>query len=99
MQQWGREGTDFPVPSDLQGLNEELDKVLDEGVSPSKAIANLYQPERIPSPYGKTLKIDYDDSAGLLPNCIETLFGHGIYTRKQTMLFNTLLLVNEFYPS
>lgn len=99
VQQWGREGTDFPAPSDLQGLNEELDKVLDEGVSPSKAIANLYQPERIPSPYGKTLKIDYDDSAGLLPNCIETLFGHGIYTRKQTMLFNTLLLVNEFYPS
>lgn len=100
VQQWGCEGTDFPAPSDLQGLNGELDKFLDEGTKRSRAIARLHQPERSQSSFGKTIRIDYDDAAaGLLPNCIESLFGHGIYTRKQTMLFNTLLLVNEFYTS
>ncbi len=99
VQQWGGEGTDFPAPADLQGLNGELDKVLDDGSKRSKALARLHQCKRSQSAFGKTIKVDYDDAAGLLPNCIETLFGHGIYTRKQTMLFNTLLLVNEFYAS
>lgn len=32
-----------------------------------------------------------------IPHCINTLFGHGVYTRKKAMLFNTEHIVNNFY--
>jgi len=32
-----------------------------------------------------------------VPHCIKTLFGHGIYTRKKTMLLNTKHIVNNLY--
>ncbi len=32
-----------------------------------------------------------------IPHCVKTLFGHGIYTRKKTMLFNTDHIVKNLY--
>ena len=52
--------------------------------------------------------VDYQDQNGKhtmksflkfggIPHCIKTLFGHGIYTRKKTMLFNTDLVVSNLF--
>ncbi len=34
----------------------------------------------------------------VLPHCISTLFGHGVYTRYAVMLFNLRFIVEKFYP-
>ena len=60
----------------------------------------------------ETVLVDYqdqdsDDSTVLaslmdldiIPHCISTLFGHGIYTRHRAMLFNTRLVLRFFYPN
>jgi len=33
----------------------------------------------------------------VLPNCLGTLFGHGVYTTYEAMLFNARLLADHFY--
>ncbi len=55
----------------------------------------------------ETFLIDYKDQDNKrsikrffidgVPHCVKTLFGHGIYTRKKTMLFNTNHIVKNSY--
>jgi hypothetical protein len=56
---------------------------------------------------GKTIFVDYLDNGRKVfqmfhftvgkPNFFKTLFGHGVYTRRNSMLFNTRLIVENFY--
>ncbi len=48
-----------------------------------------YQDQDDRSPLERFLEFDG------VPHCIKTLFGHGIYTRKKTMLFNTKHIVSN----
>jgi len=102
VQQWGVEGTDIFPPEELQ-LNDEFDRVLDTGRNSALLIASLEREERRHPKYadgthvGESLLINYKDDSLLLPNCIKTLFGHGVYTNHITMLFNMATIVKEWY--
>jgi hypothetical protein len=50
-----------------------------------------YQDQDDKSPMEMLLEFDG------IPHCVKTLFGHGIYTRKKTMMFNTDIIVKYFY--
>ncbi|MCP4265699.1 MAG: hypothetical protein GY777_09010 [Candidatus Brocadiaceae bacterium] len=50
-----------------------------------------YQDQDDKSTMDKLLEFDS------IPHCVKTLFGHGIYTRKETMLFNAYLIANNLY--
>ena len=89
VQQLALAGSDFDM-NNL--LNKKLDGILGKG----EVLENVKVRMRIPS-YGKTILVDYKDNNTFLPNCRETLFGHGVYTRFEKMLFNTKLIVDEMY--
>ena len=112
LQHWGVEGTDMIPPLGLIKPNDELDTVLDKGRDVSLVITNLEIEERRQPKFTNgdaingTLLVNYKDNAPFsiyflnpfsIPHCIKTLFGHAIYTRKQTMLFNMNLIVKHFY--
>jgi hypothetical protein len=96
------EGTDIFPPEEIQ-LNDEFDPVLDTGRDSALLIASLEREERRQPKYAnganvcETLLINYKDDSPLLPNCIKTLFGHGVYTNYNAMLFNMATVVNEWY--
>jgi hypothetical protein len=102
VQQWGVEGTDIFPPEELR-LNDEFDRVLDIGRDTALLIASLERVERRHPKYangaivGESLLINYKDDSPLLPNCIKTLFGHGVYTNYNAMLFNMTTIVKEWY--
>ena len=52
---------------------------------------------RIPSE-GRGILVDYKDSTGSA-NVRDHYFGHAVYTRLNTMLFNTTQIVQNFYAS
>ena len=112
VQQWGIEGTDILPPLEKIALNDELDALLDKGRDVSLLLENLKLETRQHPKYAdgttvcETLLIDYRDNAPFsifllnpfgIPHCIKTLFGHGIYTRNQTMLFNMGIIVHNWY--
>ena len=93
-------------------INEELDEILDKGQDFSLIRKKLYDKQRkLPlnskgESVGETLLVNYRDNASFsfaslkpfrVPHSVKTLFGHGIYTRKEAMLFNTKTIVDEFY--
>ncbi len=113
VQQWGTDGTDLlPAHSSLKGSNDRLDSVLDQG-RPLNIDAKLKEiKRRMPfktngKEAGDTILVDYRDKGSRIfrflglrfgkPNFIETAFGHGVYTRRKSMLFNTRLIVEKFY--
>ena len=111
VQQWGTEGTDI-FSRKFKKLNEELDEILDKGQDFSLIRKKLYDKQRkLPlnstgESVGETLLVNYRDNAAFsfaslkpfrVPHSVKTLFGHGIYTRKEAMLFNTKTIVDEFY--
>lgn len=79
-----------------QELNEKLYPILGVENDAEQHNKNISHRMRIPH-YGKTLLVDFKDAGGILPNCITTLFGHGVNTRYEKMLFNTQTIVNRFY--
>ena len=113
VQQWGTDGKDLPPPPSKEKLiakNNKLDKFLDKGVSkPSSTLTFIYKllTKRAESTRRQALKengensgtsifIDYKDNEDD-PDPIDTLFGHGVYTRTNSMLFNTNIIVEFFY--
>ena len=113
VQQWGTDGTDIlPLNLSLNESNDKLDSILDNGRS-IKIDDKLEEiKRRLPvkvfgEEAGETILVDYLDNGtkvfqffGLTigkPNFIETLFGHGVYTRRNSMLFNSSLIVEKFY--
>lgn len=97
IQQWGIAGTDIPaLTNNERELNRQLDSILGEGANVGVWLKDIQAKMRVPH-YGKTILVDYKDSSWFLPNCIKTLFGHGVYTKFDRMLFNTQLIVDEWY--
>lgn len=90
VQQFALAGSDFGMNNPL---NVDLDGILGKGEDKIQLLKNIEVRMRV-SPYGKTILVDYKDSN---TNCSETLFGHGVYTRFEKMLFNTKLIVDEMY--
>ncbi|MCH9697533.1 MAG: hypothetical protein K0U68_05455 [Gammaproteobacteria bacterium] len=112
LQHWGIEGTDMIPPLNLLKANDALDTILDKGRDVPKVIASLEHEQRRQSRYiddqlvSDTLLIDYKDNAPFsiyflnpfsVPHCMKTIFGHAVYTRKATMLFNTDVIVEHLY--
>lgn len=93
VQQLAITGLDFDLNDPL---NERLDGILGKGGGIMQVWKDIEVRMRV-SPYGKTILVDYKDNSMYFPNCGKTLFGHGVYTRFEKMLFNTKLIVDEMY--
>lgn len=97
VQQWGIQGTDLIAStSQDRELNKELSLVLGKGNDLGAWTINIKPRMRVPA-YGRTFLVDYKDSSFILPNFMSSFFGHGVYTKYETLLFNTKLIVSEFY--
>jgi len=111
VQQWGVEGTDLSLPQEIIA-NDEFDAVLDKGRDASLLVASIEREERRDPKYAsgntvsETFLVNYKDNAPFpiyllnplsIPHCVKTLFGHGVYTRKSTMLFNMNIIVKNWY--
>lgn len=98
VQQIGVLGSDILALSgrDRQ-INRRLDDFLEVGLDLRRWQAALREKRRV-SPFGLTLLVDYGDGGGRFPNAQRTLFGHGVYTRFDAMLFNFRQIGLELYP-
>ena len=96
IQQYGVAGSDLLSPiSNERELNILLDDMLGVGSNLSLWRRRIKERRRIHN-VGRSLLIDYKDSA-IYPNFLKTLFGHGVYTRTDVMLFNFKLIAKHFY--
>jgi hypothetical protein len=98
VQQLGIAGSDVPPGSAKEReLTARLDSILGAGCDPRAWREHLRHRARVPE-HGFTWLVDYGDRAtSVLPNCLATLFGHGVYTTYEAMLFNAQLLADHFY--
>ncbi|MBL6988837.1 MAG: hypothetical protein ISR65_03630 [Bacteriovoracaceae bacterium] len=96
IQQWGIAGSDIisALGIDRQ-LNGELVSCLGEGADLNFWMQNMKHQRRLHD-QGHHLLIDYKNSSSI-PNCLLTIFGHGVYTKYNSMLFNTQQITNHFY--
>lgn len=112
IQQWGTEGTDTMPPMTEVKINDSLDKVLDRGRTLSGLMNRLQRKRRLKAKdknghlVGHTLLVNYRDDEpdprlfkekSSPIHSIRTQFGHGVYTLKNAMLFNTSLVVDQLY--
>ncbi|MCB9637314.1 MAG: hypothetical protein H6728_10750 [Myxococcales bacterium] len=99
VQQLGIAGSDLlaNTPTSLR-LNNELALVFGVGVSPSCLQTLLKQRTRLHE-QGHHLLVDYlDQSSSMFSlNGNETMFGHGIYTRRKVMSFTMRLIARYLY--
>jgi hypothetical protein len=97
IQQLGILGTDtIAATPNERRLNKILDDIFGSGRDLVTWQANIAKKMRV-SPHGQTILVDYRDDSKGLPNFTSSLFGHGIYTRYETMLFNVQLISKTFY--
>ncbi len=98
IQQWGISGTDALLASNPadQKANEKLDELLGKGSDLVRWAKWVKLRMRVPH-FGFTYLVDYRDDSKIFPNGFKTLFGHGIYTRYDTMLFNLQLIKGFFF--
>lgn len=97
VQQIGVAGSDFIAPTPQErALNKKLNKILIENHTHLSWLDIINQGVRIPA-FGDTYLVNYHDESKIVPNCIGTMFGHGIYTTFKVMLFNTRLITKYFY--
>lgn len=113
VQQWGTEGTNMPSPhpaeDELSTILENqgfgLLKAL-QNAAKSYGYSPIGRPEHQyiggNGIVAKNLLIDYGDQRPTGDDdffyCVKKVFGHGIYTTKEKMQFNTKLIANHFYP-
>jgi hypothetical protein len=96
--QLGTHGSDLPAPSARdRELNARLDRVLGTGSNVRAWLRHVAEGLRI-SPDGHTMLVDYGEKTRGLPSLWATGFGHGVYTRREAMLFHAQLVANHFYP-
>jgi hypothetical protein len=99
IQQWGAAGSDFIASTAKERLlNTKLSEILGDTTDRLAWKDRVLSRLRVP-PYGKTYLIDYKDNNQITPNWMSTIFGHGIYTEYQVMLFNTHLICEALYDS
>jgi len=98
IQQWGIAGSDFPAATPLERrLNERLSAIVGDGADPRAWVTNVRHRMRV-ARQGHTVLVDYGDRGqGAIPNCVTTLFGHGIYTTYEAMLFQARLVAVRLY--
>jgi hypothetical protein len=89
VQQWGVGKTDL---YDIKNI--KIEEIIGEEQYYFSAESVLKGDKRRIPKYGETLLIDYGDEG---KRATETLLGHGAYTCKEKMLFNTVLIVEKFY--
>ena len=96
IQQLGITGSDILAPIEKDRyLNLDLDQYFGILADIPTWLNNTKFQKRLPD-FGYTILLDYKDDS-LIPNFIQTLCGHGTYTRFKTMLFNTKLIADHFY--
>lgn len=87
IQTLGSHGSDFKALTKRQReANRVLEELLLEGFNPAQLIDNL-RTNRMVSPQGKTVLIDFADESSTSIQGIKNLFGHGVYTRSEHLLF------------
>lgn len=97
VQQWGIAGSDSPAAGGLERkINRDLDSLLGLGIDPKGWLENVAKGMRVQEA-GTTYLVDYKDHNVMVPNFMKTVFGHGIYTRYEMMLFNSELICKVFY--
>ena len=113
IQQWAIAGTDIMPPLSELSLNDSLDSSLDKGRDITVFVKRLKRKRRQKEKTttgnlaGKTILVDYCDND---PNselfdkpmsfpklAIKTQFGHGVYTVRNAILFNTKLIQKYLY--
>ena len=113
IQQWAIAGTDIMPPLAELALNDSLDSTLDKGRDITVFVKRLQRKRRQKEKTttgklaGKTILVDYCDNnpkSGLFDKpmsfpklAIKTQFGHGVYTVKNTILFNIKLIHKYLY--
>lgn len=98
IQQWGILGSDYLASSPTERrVNRQLDRFLGLGIDPRGWVENVAKGMRVPD-YGTTYLVDYRDQSLMVPNAFKTVFGHGVYTRFEHMLFNAKLTCDALYP-
>lgn len=87
IQQWGVAGSDsLSAIKEQARLNKQLEPYLGAGLRPKLWQRNIKKRQRLHQ-WGQNLLIDYQDNA-LTINSVKTLFGHGIYTKYLSILYN-----------
>ena len=86
IQQWAVAGSDSraPIKSD-QRMNDELDLILGTGSDIKLLQRNIKFRKRLHD-HGEHYLVDFKDNSKV-PNSFLTIFGHGVYTRKNQMLW------------
>ena len=97
VQQLAVAGTDaVPGSEEEQFVNQELREVLEPYDGFERWLECARRGTRCAND-GQCLLVDYKVAGDVSSQ--EHLFGHGCYTRKNAMLFNTLQIVNRLYPT
>jgi len=97
IQQYGISGTDILATTKIEReINRDLNELFGGGFDWRMWRENIKHRLRLHGK-GLNLLIDYQDASRTKPNCLKTFFGHGIYTKYETMLFNTRKICEHFY--
>ncbi|HAA57309.1 MAG TPA: hypothetical protein DCE42_21260 [Myxococcales bacterium] len=97
VQQWGITGSDIVSLGTIGKKNKRLDKILGPGADLSRWRKWIKKRMRVHHK-GLTILTDYKDRPKHPIDWMQSLFGHGVYTRMETMLFNCTLLAKHLYP-
>ncbi len=89
VQQWGVGKTDA-----YDSMNSDIEKIIGQEQYDFSIESVVTGGKRHIPNFGKTLLIDNGDEG---KKAAETILGHGLYTCKEKMLFNTELIVDNFY--
>ena len=104
VQQWGVDGSDI-FTIQLPPIENELSQILNSRGDLLAFPESLKIESRSVPKYAdcsvvhEDVLVDYKDNLGF-PNIIESsawIFGHGVYTTKEKMLFNTGMIVQNWY--
>ncbi|MDP7319270.1 MAG: hypothetical protein QF441_01615 [Bacteriovoracaceae bacterium] len=94
IQQWAVAGSDMksPIASEHR-INLQLDEYLGVGTSLEQLRRNLVKRQRLHN-VGHHYLVDYGDN-GKIPNFLQTIFGHAVYTKMSFLNFH-LILIKKF---
>ena len=86
IQQWAVAGSDSRAPiKEDQRINDELDLILGTGSDIKLLQRNIKFRKRLHD-HGEHYLVDFKDNSKI-PNSLLTIFGHGVYTKKNQMLW------------
>lgn len=98
VQQWGMVGSDVLAPSTAErALNVKLDTIIGMGWSTRLWYQTMVKRQRL-GDFGRTLLVDYMTfGPWKKDNFLTSVFGHGVYTRFDVMLFHFELICTHLY--